>query len=238
MDERELESLFSTVPGDAPPPAFTRGDVVAESKRQTLRRRNRIAGGGAAAVVVLAGLGVFGLYSDGSIGTSSGKSDTAVSANSAPVAGQPGPGSERPLAGGDSPNFPGQTSQQGGEGPGKTGQTAEGTPGCEKVDGKLATALAGELPVHVAISEAIPGGACTTGALAAGFHVPGGTISAAVFPKGSTPVFAAQPVTAVRQTAVAHSGATVVVVSTPDAGPDAPYSDRILLFAVDIGRQF
>src|SRR6266496_2372657 len=189
MDEQELKSLFSAVPGDAPPPTFTASDVVTESKRQTVRLRNRVAVGGSAAILLLAGFGVFGVLSglDLHLGPKATSGDAAV-AQSGPGAGQPQPSSERPLVEGGSPNFATPPPQQGGSGTAKTGPAAEGAFGCEKVDGELAIALAGELPAHVTPTMATVGDACSTGARAAGFPVPGGTISAAVYPAGAAAV--------------------------------------------------
>jgi hypothetical protein len=239
MDEQELRSLFSAAPGEAPPPTFGQADVVAESKRLT-RRRNRFLTAGAAVLVVVAGLGVADFFSSGLPGFTAGKDNAASApANSGPLPGQPGGSSERPFVGGESPNFSTTPSQQGGDGAGKTGPTAEGAFGCEKVDGELATALAGELSAHGAVpGAATPGGACTTGARSAGFPVPGGTISVALFPKGTPPVYVQQQSTAVRQTAITKSGGTIMLVSTPDGAGQAPLADLMLQFAADLGRRF
>lgn len=238
MDEQELKSLFSAVPGDVPPPTFTTSDVVTESKRQTLRRRNRIAVGGSAAILVLAGFGVFGVLSglNLELGPKGASSNDAAVAQSDAGAGQPRPSSERPLVEGGSPNFATPPPQQGGSGTAKTGPAADGAFGCEKVDGELATALAGELPAHVTPAMATVGDACSTGARAAGFPVPGGTISAALYPVG-TPT-SALPDGVMKVSAITRSGGWLVLLSKPDPGGQAPYATELQQFANDLAPRF
>ena len=84
MDERELRSLFSAAPGDAPEPTFTQDDVVRESKRQTLRRRNRLTAGVGAAVLVVVGFGAYGVLSGGTSELNSAN-DSRVSAPAAGI---------------------------------------------------------------------------------------------------------------------------------------------------------
>ncbi|WP_410656118.1 hypothetical protein [Amycolatopsis sp. lyj-112] len=219
MDENDLKALFRDAPGDAPQPSFDTGDVVRASKRATVRRRNGIAAAGSALVLVLGGVGIFGVLGDVDLG-----SPTAAKSNQ--EAGQPGAASARPLDSGESTNFSGPPPQQGGSGPEKTGQmTAEGTFGCDQVDRELATALAGELPVPVDVAKSTPGDICTTGARSAGFPVPGGTVTAAVFPAGSSvPTVPTGASSAQRTTA---KGSLVVVVSLGDGSgrPAFPESD-------------
>ncbi|MEU3627136.1 hypothetical protein BS329_05905 [Amycolatopsis coloradensis] len=220
MDENDLKALFRDAPGDTPSPSFDTADVVRASHRATARRRNGIAVACSALVLVLAGVGMFGVLGGTDMGGSA-KSD-----NEAASAGQPGAASARPLDSGESSNFSNPPPQQGGGGPEKTGQmTAEGTFGCDQVDRELATALAGELPVPVDVAKSTPGDICTTGARSAGFQVPGGTVSAAVFPVGSSvPVTPTGAASARRTTA---KGSLVVVVSLGDGSgrPAFPDSD-------------
>ncbi|MGW3961902.1 hypothetical protein ACWED2_18915 [Amycolatopsis sp. NPDC005003] len=237
MDEQELRSLFSAAPGDTPEPSFTQGDVVRESRRQTVRRRNRLTAGLGAAVLVVAGFGLYGQLS-GDIPKSMTAAGNAVSAHGSPDSGQPGDGSMRPQVGGESPNFPAQPPQQGGSGDGKTGQLAEGASGCEQVDGELATALAGELPGHVVAAQAVPGGACSTVSRSAGFPVPGGEVAAAVYPKGIPEVFRSQPAGTVTARVGTASGGVLVLVSVPSAGAPAPYAGQVDRFARDLAPQF
>ncbi len=237
MDEPELKSLFSAVPGEAPPPSFTASDVVRESKRQTLRRRNRIAVGGSAAILVVAGFGVFGVLSglDLKLAPTGASSDGAAVSRSEPAGGQPLPSSERPLVEGGSPNFATPPPQQGGSGTAKTGPAAEGAYGCEKVDGELATALAGELPAHVTVAMATVGDACSTGTRAAGFPVPGGMVSAAVYPAGAVPQL---PVSGRTVRATTPSGGTFVLSSRPDPGGQPPYAAELQHYADDLAPRF
>jgi len=239
MDEQELKSLFSAVPGDAPPPTFSASDVVTESKRQTVRRRNRIAVGGSAAILALAGFGVFGVLSglDLDLGPKGTSSNDAAIAQAGPGAGQPQPSSERPLVEGGSPNFATPPPQQGGSGTAKTGPAAEGAFGCEKVDGELATALAGELPAHVTPAMATVGDACSTGARAAGFPVPGGTVSAAVYPAG-VQTSDSVPQSGQKVSAATASGGKLVLISKPDPGAQVPYATELQQFANDLAPRF
>jgi hypothetical protein len=237
MDEQELRSLFSAASPDAPSPTFTTDDVVRESRRQTVRRRNRIAAGVSAAVLVVAGFGAYGQLA-GDTTKSLTAADNASSAQSDAGSGQPGDGSMRPQVGGESPNFPAQPPQQGGDGDGKTGPMAEGASGCEQVDGELAIALAGELPGHVAATPAVPGGACSTVARSAGFPVPGGEVAAAVYPKGIPEVFKSQPAGTVTARVGTASGGVLVLVSVPSAGAAAPYAGQVDQFAHDLAPRF
>jgi hypothetical protein len=239
MDEQELRSLFSAAPGDLPVSSFSKDDVVRESRRQAARRRNGLAVTGSALALAVAGFGLFGLFSGGlPIGPTAASDKGAASANSAQATGQPSGSAERPLAGGETPNFSSQPSQQGGDGGVKTGPRAEGAFGCEQVDRELAIALAGELPAHVTPSEATSGGACSTAARSAGFRVPGGSVSVAVFPLGSTPLFKSQPQGSLSARAVTASGGTLVLVSTPDVGGAAPYAGDLDRFARDLAPGF
>ncbi|EOD65903.1 hypothetical protein [Amycolatopsis vancoresmycina] len=236
MDEQELRSLFSAAPPDAPPPAFTRDDVVRESRRQTVRRRNRLTAGLGAVVLIVAGFGVYGVTSGGNPGSLTAAKDNAGQSDAA--SGQPGDGPMRPQIEGESPNFSSQVPQQGGPGEGKTGQLAEGASGCEQVDGELATALAGELPGHVVATQAVPGGACSTVTRSAGFPVPGGEIAAAVYPKGIPVAYKSQPAGTVTAQVGTASGGVLVLVSVPSAGASAPYASQVDRLAHDLAPQF
>ena len=238
MDEQELRSLFSAAPGDVPEPSFTQGDVVRESRRQTVRRRNRITAGVSAAALVVAGFGAYGVLSGGTPKSVTAANDNAASAQSDVGSAQPGDGSMRPQVGGESPNFPAQPPQQGGAGDGKTGQLAEGASGCEQVDGELATALAGELPGHFAADQAVPGGACSTVSRSAGFPVPGGEVAVAVYPKGIPEVFKSQPAGTVTARVGTASGGVLVLVSVPAAGGTAPYAGQVDQFARALAPRF
>ncbi|MFD9961163.1 hypothetical protein [Amycolatopsis sp. NPDC058986] len=236
MDERDLETLFSAAPGEPPPSTFSESDVVAESKRQTARRRSRLAVSTSAVVLVLAGAGIFGIVSNAQFGAPDSAS-SGVRANSAPAPEQPSAGPARPS--GESPNFSSASPQQGGDGDGRTGPRVEGTSGCEQVDRELATALAGELPVPVAADGASPGGACTTGARAAGFPLPDGIISAAVFPAGIPAEVPRQPAGASITRLPARSGGTVVLISVAGTpGRPVPFAGDLGRIAGDLAARF
>ncbi|GAB3702507.1 hypothetical protein GCM10027598_00760 [Amycolatopsis oliviviridis] len=219
MDENELKALFRDAPGDSPSPTFDTADVVRASKRATARRRNGIAVACSVVVLVLAGVGMFGVLggTELQMGTAANSGDEAASA------GQPGAASARPLDSGESSNFSNPPPQQGGDGPEKTGRmSAEGTYGCDQVDRELATALAGELPVPVDVAKSTPGDICSTGARSAGFQVPGGAVSAAVYPAGaSVPAMPAGAAEARRTTA---KGSLVIVVSLGDGSGKPAFS--------------
>ncbi|MFI5607445.1 hypothetical protein [Amycolatopsis sp. NPDC051903] len=230
MDERDLETMFSGAPGDVPPPTFDVDDVVRESKRQTLRRRNRIAAGGAAVALAAVGFGTFGLVA--------GKPDSGAVMNSAAGPVQPSASAMRPLGTGEGNDFPAQPSRQGDSGDGRTGPRVEGASGCT-VDWELATALAGELPGHFSAANASPGSACTTGALGAGFPVPDGMISAAVFARGAPVTVPAQPAGAVTVRAATGTGGTLVLVSAPGtSGQPVPYVGDLGRFLASLAPRF
>ncbi|WP_329069260.1 hypothetical protein [Amycolatopsis sp. NBC_01480] len=233
MDEREIESLFSGAPETAPPPTFTKDDVVRESKRQTLRKRNRITAGAGAFVLVAVGFGAYGLVS--------GSGDRGAVMNSAVAPAQPGASAARPLGtgNGEAPNFSARPSQQGDSGTVKTGPRVEGASGCEKVDWELATALAGELPGHFTAGQASPGSVCTTGTRAAGFPLPDGMISAAVFARGAPVNVPPQPAAAVTVRQTTGSGGTLVLAGVPGTtGQPAPYAADLARFAAALAPRF
>ncbi|MFD5091503.1 hypothetical protein ACFWMR_12935 [Amycolatopsis thailandensis] len=218
MDENDLKALFRDAPGDAPSPSFDTADVVRASKRATARRRNGIAVACSALVLVFAGVGMFGVLG----GTELQMGSAAKSDNEAAAPEQPGAASVRPQDG-ESSNFSNPPPQQGGDGPEKTGRlSAEGTYGCDQVDRELATALAGELPVPVDVAKSTPGDICSTGARSAGFQVPGGAVSVAVYPAGSSvPVMPTGAAEARRTTA---KGSLVIVVSLGDGSGKTAFS--------------
>ncbi|MDT8910677.1 hypothetical protein [Amycolatopsis sp. PS_44_ISF1] len=230
MDERDIAKVFSGAPDDAPPATFTKEDVVRESQRQTRRRRTRITAGAGAFVLVAVGFGGYGLFS----GPGGGER-----VNSAVGPAQPGVSAARPLGTGEAPSFPAQPSQQGDSGVAKTGPRVEGASGCERVDWELATALAGELPGHFAAGQASPGSVCTTATRAAGFPLPDGMVSAAVFARGAPVAVPEQPADAVTVRQPTASGGTLVLVGVPGTtGHPAPYADRLGTMAAALAARF
>jgi hypothetical protein len=127
---------------------------------------------------------------------------------------------------------------QGGTGNGEDGPRAESASGCDKVDGELATALAGELPVTVKTADATAGRVCTTQARAAGFRVPGGTISVLLLAHGVTFDQAAVPAGSARSEKTTAAGGTIELISTPDAGASPPLADKLSGLAESIATHF
>ena len=238
MDERELKTIFADAVGEPPPPGFDMGDIATASARAQARHRSAIALVCGCVVLVLAGLGVVGFL------VTSPSGGPTMNAASAPATqsgatGQPGMGPERPSSGGKSPDFPTQSPMQGGDGPGKNGPRAESASGCDKVDGELATALAGELPVTVTTADATPGRICVTQARVAGFQVQGGWISVLLVPPGVVLDPAAIPAGSARSEVQAAGGGTIDLISTPGPGRSAaPLADDLSRLAGSIASHF
>jgi hypothetical protein len=237
MDERELKTIFADAVGEPPPPGFDMGDIATASARARARHRSAIALACGCLVLVLAGLGVVGYLVNS-------PSSPVMSAASAPdprsgAAGQPGMGPERPSLGGKTPDFPTQSPMQGGDGPGKNGPRAESASGCDKVDGELATALAGELPVTVKTADANPGRVCVTQTRAAGFRIEGGWISVLLVAPGVILDPSAIPVGSARSEVLAAGGGTIDLISTPGPGTSAaPLADDLPRLAGTIASHF
>ncbi|NKQ55928.1 hypothetical protein HFP15_23915 [Amycolatopsis sp. K13G38] len=219
MDEKELEGLFRTAPGDPPPPGFTLTDVTNASARATARRRTALLAACACVVVLLGAAGIVGVtYFRG------------TESQSAQPAGAP----VRPPGA-----LSGPSPMQGSGGNGQDGPRAESTSGCDKVDRELATALAGELPA-TGVTGPAPGRVCTTNARSAGFQVSDGDrhgfVSVTVFP---TP-FAMKPFSdgTVLSTAETASGGSLVVLSSPDAGSAPPLESRLAQISTSLARHF
>jgi len=173
-------------------------------------------------MLLVVGLGIFGLTQ---LKPASFPETTSSS-------GQPGSADARlPKASTPSP-------LQGSGGTGEDGPRAEGTPGCEKVDRELATALAGELPA-TGVTGPSPGRACTTGARSAGFQVTDGDrsgfVSATLVPSGI--VFSLESGALTVQLKAA-SGGTLIVSSTPDPGSAPPRASDLHRIAVDLAGHF
>lgn len=224
MDERELGELFRSVPGEPPPPSFDESDVAAASRRVTARRRAAV-GGVAAGVVLLVGGGLATgavLSGSGGSGDDAGSvvagRDPSTTGGTQPRAGQPAETRERQPQAQDLP-----------EAEPKQGGTADGdrTHGCEEVDRKLATALAGELPVDA--SDAAPGRVCPEGTSSVSFRVQGSALTAVLAPPDVSmqhPERSADTETAERPT---PDGSTLLLVSEPltRAATGGPNVDRL-----------
>lgn len=233
MDDRELETMFADAVGEPPPAGFDASDVVSASKRAQARRRSTIVAACGCFVLLLAGLGAVSVFTTSKPGESVSALDTQSGAG-----GQPSMGPLRPSIGGNTPGFPTQHPMQGGAGNGEDGPRAESASGCDKVDGELATALAGELPVTVKTADATVGRVCTTQARAAGFRVPGGTISVLLLAHGVTLDQAAVPTGSVRAEKATAAGGTIELISTPDAGVPPPLADQLAGLAGSLATHF
>lgn len=203
MDDRDLNTLFRTAPGDPPPPTFNLADVTAASARARARRRSALVTAAACVILALAGFGVSRIPFGGSV------SDSQVAAGPA----QHDDASPR------LPNAP--APMQGSGGSGQVGPRTEATPGCQ-VDRELATALAGEL-AGTGSGEAQPGQACPAGSRSAAFRVVDGDrhglVSVVLAPTGSAipprsgDAMAQEP---------ASNGQTITVYSVPEGSSDPP----------------
>jgi hypothetical protein len=220
MDERELGTLFKEAPGDPPPPTFDLTDVTAASGRATARRRSALILAAGCVVLVLVGLGLTRLAFTGT-----------TAAPGAPQVATGGPPARPSDASTPSP-------LQGSGGIGEAGPRAESTPGCDKVDRELATALAGELPATGA-TDASPDPACPAGARSAGFRISDGDrrgfLAATVVPPGVALPPASGAASARQQTS---SGATLVVSSVPDPGSAPPLESSLRSIALALSPRF
>jgi hypothetical protein len=226
MDERELGTLFKAAPGEPPPPGFTLEDVTAKSARVTARRRSALIIALGCVVLVLAGFGLTRL--DFGSTTSNSASEPAQVATGE----QPGD------AEGRHPNASTPSPLQGSGGTGEDGPRAEGTPGCDKVDRELATALAGELPA-TGVTGPAPGRGCTTGSRSAGFQVTDGErhgfVSVTLLGSGITFPPESSMVTVQEK---ASSGGVLVVSSAPDPGSAPPLQGDLRHIALDLAARF
>lgn len=231
MDERKLAELFRDAAHDAPPASFNEHDVVASAHRARARARATMLTGSTLAVVVLAGGAAVGV----SLWGSTDQTANAPAAAGAPEAATPFEAEQR----GSPPphdrnlkpqlDVPKESSEQGGVPSGKTGPSANG---CGQVDGKLANALAGELPSTVRVGGPRGAGfACPPSVRAAAYEVKDGAVqgrmTVVVVPKQQEPGVA--PVTwpqdSVTHQGTGASGDTFVLVSERAPGsPEAPFS--------------
>lgn len=204
MDDRDLNTLFRTAPGDPPPPTFDLTDVTTASARARARRRSALITVAACVVLALAGFGVSRIPFGGSVSDSQVASGPARPDDASPRL--PNAASPSPLQG------------SGGE----VGPRVEGASGCDGVDRELATALADELP-STGRGDAQPGQICSPGSRSAAFRVIDGDrhglVSVVLTPPGgavpppSGDAMAQEP---------ASNGQTIIVYSIPDGSSDPP----------------
>lgn len=227
MDERELTRLFQDAADDAPPANFDVKDVTAASRRATARHRMRVAAVASIAAVVLGGAGFVA-----ATGQFSGSGEDTM-AGAAGEAAQPATPNMR-LENGDSRKPPVPLSKQGDDVARAQAETAIGITGTERcvaVDRRLATALAGELPVVPDDSRPVPGRLCAADGRNAAYRVTVGDASGLVMvahlpgrPE-ATVTLAGRATVATARTS---SGGVVVVASVPDGGsPTAPFAGRV-----------
>lgn len=232
MDERELTRLFQDAADDAPPAGFDVKDVTTASRRTTARRRMRIAAVASIAAVVLGGAGF--VAATGSFTGSGGESLSATAGRAASdQAAQPAQQDMR-LENGDPRKPPVALSMQGdGAARAQAGTAAglTGTERCEAVDRRLATALAGELPVVPDDPQPVPGRLCAADGRNAAYRVADGDASGLVmvaYLPGQAEATVTLAGRATVATARTSSGGVVVVASVPDGGsPTAPFAGRV-----------
>lgn len=235
MDESRLRELMTDAPGETPPATFGIDEVRSASRRATLRRRAAITASSAVAVLILSGAGVFGIMAatDGpgqTIASSSGENgsnEPAKQENAAPV--QPETAGKRQPGTASEQDSPGLAPKQGGDGSGRDGPPrADSTDGCDKVDRKLANALADELPATGNQPDCSPDGHGVT------FQLDGGIVTASVT-EGTLPdTYDGPPdsVTVTRQTA---GGSTLTMASIPGEGENrAPLSGEVKRIATEL----
>lgn len=237
MDDRDLRQLFQQAPGDAPPPSFGLEDVQAASRRATARRRVQIAMASAAAVLVLAGGGIFATIGTNFSGGNSGNSDSDIAAEAPHMRSQgdkqPSARDERPSDGGPPPGR--ESSKQGGDAQAVPERSATRTARCTVVDRKLATALAGELPVDPSSEPVGADLACPSGVTAAAYQVQDGAnrgvISIARVPaRMARTADSLNPDDLPDASATASDGSVFVVASRADGGAP-PYASDLLRIA-------
>jgi len=228
VDEHELTELFRSAPGAAPPAGFDVRDVREASARISTRRRITVATASLCVVFALLGAGIMGFVQSGT-----------TSSDQLAGSAQPTPGPARLPS---QPGLPGPSAMQGGVGPGENGPRADRTPGCDKVDGELATALAGELP-STGVTGPRAGDVCTPGSRSAGFGVTAngrvGTVSATVLPPGASVRLSSVADGAVVDQRRSTSGGTVIVLSVPGGGSSAaPLEDDVPKIAGALAARF
>lgn len=241
MDEARLRELMADAPGEAPPPTFDIDEVRAASRRATLRRRAAVTGTSAVAVLALAGAGIFGTMaatggpgqagSGQAMASSSGESAGKQSArqeNAAPV--QPDTAGKRQPGTASEQDSPGLAPKQGGDGPGRDGPRADSTDGCDKVDRKLANALADELPA----TGTRPEPACSPDGQGVTFQLPSGVVTASVI-AGTLPATYDGPPGTITVTRQTSGGGTLTLVSIPGEGASsAPLNGEVKRIATEL----
>ncbi|MGH3793618.1 MAG: hypothetical protein ACRDSP_01880 [Pseudonocardiaceae bacterium] len=222
MDEQRLAELFRDAAGEAPPASFGHDEVVAASRRATVRRRNALVGGTVlgAAVLTIALVAGGRMLQDEASSTAGRDAGRPVGTGAANL------GRIQPF---DAPRGPQLPVPRAGS---AVGEQAT----CGPVDDQLAAGVTAVLAGH---GTAVPGpasgvpGPCPTGSRAASVPVAGGTLDVLVLPL--TPAGLPQPEEAVslpdgwREQAVALDGGRVLVlISIPRVpGQAAPLAGEL-----------
>ncbi|MPY98758.1 MAG: hypothetical protein GEU97_12330 [Actinophytocola sp.] len=240
MDDRELTRLFQDAADDAPPASFDVGDVAAASRRATARHRMRVAAVTSITAVVLGGAGVIATTSPFADRGTSEAASAPGQVEASPNAGQPDRQDMR-LEDGDSRESQSTLSKQGDSAAAAAADEVgiAGTARCAEVDRRLATALAGELPVVPDASAAVPGRLCSDDGNAA-FRVTDGDATGLVMvaylaDTSTATVRMSAPTTTA--TARTSSGGVVTVASVPTGGSSAPFADDVQRIAEAIAAE-
>ncbi len=254
MDERKLAELLQDVVADTPPPSFDQHDVARASERQRIRRRNGILTGSAFGVVGLASATALSV----ALWTGPQSAEQTSGADSAAAGGNAGAGPyELPQEGAaDSPkseredapmNAPSEPRKQGRHPSGEAGPESPGsTPsGCEQADRELAAALAGELPAAASYDRDAPKSVelrCPDGAKGAAFPVRegerDGTVSVVLMSADGPQAAWSLPDGADLGEAQTANDDTVVVISVPASGKDAPLAGDLDTIAAGVAEQY
>jgi hypothetical protein len=256
VDERQLAELFQDASEGGPSATFGHADVIAASRRATVRRRTAIAGGSALAIVVLVGSIVVGggsLLGTGRGNTMTASGGSGGQSDSGPQVLGEEPGSQLPGAAAAPPST--AADKNGPEANAEQGRTASGKvvpwpglrdddarAGCGPVDPELADALIGGLRATPAGPAGPVPDACPPNARAAAVPVDGGSVYVVLAPvRGDGP-----PDRAVTRADGASgyavytaNGSMLLVLSVPAApGGAAPLADQIQPVAEKTAQRF
>lgn len=253
MDERRLAELMNDAVAEAPPPSFDERDVAMASERLRVRRRNGLIAGSAATVAALAGASVLAMAlwtgsTSENQATSGADKASSSNGNAAPYevpneAEEDSASAER----GDQKDVPSETPKQGGSSSGNAGPAGPGgTPsGCEKADRELAAALAGELPAAASYDRDAPQSVelhCPAGSSGAAFPVregqQNGTVSVVLIPADGPQPAWQLPQGADLSEARTADDETVVVISVPASGKDAPLAGDLDAIAAGVAARY
>jgi hypothetical protein len=222
MDEQEMTAAFRDAARDAPPAGFDVAEVLAGSRRVTVRRRAALAGAGLA-VVALAGVGV-----TAGLGARDAGDPTSAAAPAAAPAGDAAGGPAAPegdAAGAAAPAPEAARAAPPPAAPGAVAPLGPGTTDCaDRQDPALRSLVDQALPAVAGAAEAPTTQECRPGGeRGVVVEVDGGVLSVTYLPPGATP-----RLTEGATAAPTASGGTVLVFSRPTrAGDPAPLADEV-----------